>query len=532
MEYGIYDTIKSYKNLKRRKTNLKLIIFSILTGILVGVIVSLYTIFLSKIIYLRNIILSINNDIKIPFIILIFIIFSLIIQKTLNLYPLISGSGIPQVVALIQGKIKFNYLYELIFKFLSGLLSIFIGLSLGREGPSIHLGALIGDGINKISKRSEVEKKYLLTAGASAGLAAAFNAPLSGAIFAIEELHRFFSPILLICVLISSLFSNLVSKLILGTKLSFENYIFISPINYNLGSIILHFLLIIILSFLLTIIGKLFNYSIIKFKNIYEKFLISKYIKLLIFSFLSLTVILFFPEITGGGHELIEELLYNSFSFNFLFILLIGKFIWTMLSYSTGAPGGIFLPLLVISALIGKLYGIILVNFFNLSNDYITLFVLISMTSFFTSVVRSPITGIVLILEMSGNFSNLFSLVIAAAISYTISELFKMNSIYEILFKKMFHNDEPINNLKLSRDIITLKIPVIADSKISNMMIKDINLPKNLLIIGIERDDIQFIPNGETILKDSDILIFLTDKYTSKKYANLIYEMALNAIIK
>ncbi|WP_156299938.1 ClC family H(+)/Cl(-) exchange transporter [Streptobacillus canis] len=529
---GIFETIKSFIDFHSRKIRLKLIFYSLLTGIITGVVVSAYTLLLGKITLFRNSLIGEHINLRLPLIMVGFVVIACIIQFTLNKYPLISGSGIPQVMGLIQKKVKFNWFPELFTKFFSGLLAIFIGFSLGREGPSIHLGSLIGEGVNEISQRTEVEKKYLITCGASAGLAAAFNAPLAGAIFAIEELHKFFSPILLICVLIASLFSNLVSKFILGTKLSFESFSFISPVNFELKEILLHLILVSILSFIMVLLASVFNYYIIKFKDVYSSIKLSGYTKLSIVALFSLLVIYFLPDITGGGHHIIEHLLDYTTTFRLLGVILVGKFFFTMLSYSTGAPGGIFLPLLVIGALVGKIYGLFLVNTFNFSEEYITLFVLIAMTSYFTAVVRTPITGIILILEMSGNFSNLFSLVITAAVTYAFSELLKHNSVYEELFENMFKkHDEEAQHLEKNEKIVTIKIPVMSDSSLSNKMIRDIEWPQNLLIIGIERaGSSQFIPKGDTILKDSDILILLTDENTSKRYMSKLSEMTTENI--
>ena len=126
--------------------------------------------------------------------------------------PMISGSGIPQVEGELIGKLKMNWLKILIYKFLGGVISLGAGLSLGREGPSVQMGAAVGEGFSNSLKRINIEKKYLITSGASAGLAAAFNAPLSGVIFALEEVHKSFSPLVLVSAMAASLVSDFVSK--------------------------------------------------------------------------------------------------------------------------------------------------------------------------------------------------------------------------------------------------------------------------------------------------------------------------------
>ncbi len=528
MKLGIYETMQSLKVSHSKRSRLKLIFFSLLTGIFTGCVVSSYNFLLKYAVIIRNNLFQKHINNSLFFIILLFILLACFIQYTVKKFPMISGSGIPQVMGLIQNKFKFNWLPELILKFLSGLIAIFLGFSMGREGPSIHLGALVGEGINKITKRKEIEKKYLITCGSSAGLAATFNAPLAGAIFAVEELHKFFTPILLVCVLIATLFSNITAKFLLGNKLSFDSFSLIKPIQYNFKSTVFHVILIAILSLIMIFFAYLFNYFIVKFKKMYDKIRLSKYIKISSVAILSLLIVIFLPEITGGGHELVDHLFNSTLTFKLLLLFFIGKFIFTMICYATGSPGGIFLPLLVIGALIGKLFGMSLSTLFNISSNYENLFVLIAMTSYFTAVVRTPITGIVLILEMSGNFSNLFSLAIAATITYLLSEIFNQKSVYEILYENMLHSNNYKNEI-FDEKIVTFKIPVTADSVLSNKKIKDIKWPKNLLIVGIIRNSIEFIPDGNTTLRNSDILIFITDEKTSEKYIKILSDMGLHS---
>ena len=108
---------------------------------------------------------------------------------------MISGSGIPQVEGILTRNLKINWFSVLMYKFVGGLICLCAGLSVGREGPSVQMGACIGEGVSKNLKNLDNEEKYLITSGASAGLSAAFNAPLSGVMFALEEAHKNFSPL-------------------------------------------------------------------------------------------------------------------------------------------------------------------------------------------------------------------------------------------------------------------------------------------------------------------------------------------------
>ena len=147
---------------------------------------------------------------------IVLIIIAFIVSKLVDNEPLISGSGIPQLEGEIAGKIDAKWWRVLINKFVGGFLTNFCGLALGREGPSIQLGAMSAKGIGKILKRGKTEERYLLTCGASAGLAAAFHAPLAGVIFALEEVHKHFSAPLLISVMTSSIAADYIMSNILG----------------------------------------------------------------------------------------------------------------------------------------------------------------------------------------------------------------------------------------------------------------------------------------------------------------------------
>lgn len=559
MAKDVLHELRDINSLKSRRNNVILIFLCFLVGIFSGIIVGTYTLLLKKMSIFRGFFTTNLEFSKIVIGITVFILMGMAVQFMLSKYPLISGSGIPQVSGLLTKKVKFKWFGELITKFVGGILAIGAGMSMGREGPSVHLGALVGSGVKEVTKRSEVEEKYLVTCGASAGISSTFNAPLAGVIFSLEELHKFFSPLLLICTLVASGTSNFVSRMILGSQTSFQyNFMLPKDIPYYIFALIT-----VIFCIIITITGKAFSYFLLLIQRHYRKIKLNKYVKMAIFMILAYVIAVFFSDITGGGHELIEEMFGKNVLLRTLIIILVLKFFYTMLCYATGAPGGIFLPMLVIGALTGKVYGVVLNQYFAIPNEIIVHFMLLGMAAYFTAVVRAPITGITLILEMTGNFSYLYMLIIVCTITYIFTELLKMEPIYERLYFNMFHkqilaedkeNSEnekrakrleilekwwknkkidigvKSNRKNLEDKIVTLLIPVGANSEFDNKTVKELHLPEKLLIVSVRKAGKDSIARGDTLIQSGSQLVIITDYTTAQKYAGELKEKGMKIV--
>ena len=559
MAKDVLHELRDINSLKSRRNNVVLILLCFLVGIFSGIIVGTYTLMLKKMSIFRAFFTTNLEFHKIFIGIAVFVIMGLAMQFMLAKYPLISGSGIPQVSGLLTKKVKFKWFGELVTKFVGGILAIGAGMSMGREGPSVHLGALIGSGVKEITKRSEVEEKYLVTCGASAGISSTFNAPLAGVIFSLEELHKFFSPLLLICTLVASGTSNFVSRMILGSQTSFQyNFMLPKGIPYYIFALIT-----VVFCVIITITGKAFSYFLLLIQRHYRKIKINKYVKIALFMVMAYVIAVFFSEITGGGHELIEEMFGKDVILRTLIIILALKFFYTMLCYATGAPGGIFLPMLVIGALTGKVYGGILNQYFAIPSEVIVHFMLLGMAAYFTAVVRAPITGITLILEMTGNFSYLYMLIIVCTITYIFTELLKMEPIYERLYFNMFQKqileeDEKKRRMQkrfkrleilekwwknkkieigikpdeknIKDKIVTLLIPVGANSEFDNKTVKELKLPENLLIVSVRKAGKDSIARGDTLIQSGNQLVIITDYTTAQKYAGELKEKGMKIV--
>lgn len=482
-------------------------------GVLVGFMVVLYryTLEFAAKIFDQYLYIHIKNPYYWPLILVVLLASAFLVSKMIERQPLISGSGIPQVKGYLLRHIKMPWKSTLLFKYLGGFLAVGSGLSLGREGPSIQIGALIGKGFADTFKRKKYKEKYLVTGGASAGLAAAFNAPLAGVLFALEELHKTFSPFIVITALATTVSAEFVSEHFFGVE-PVLNFDFVAklPLHYY------HYLLF--LSLILGLMGVIYNRFLIKSLNFFSKNqVLKKKYKIYVVFILAGLAVAFLPVITRGGHHLIEPIVDLHFGIKFLLVVFVFKFIFSMLSYGTGAPGGIFLPLLVLGAIVGSIYGQTLSLLFNMETMYIQNMIIFAMAGFLTSVVRAPITSSILICEMTGSFTHFLPVTIVVVISYLIPELLKCPPIYDSLLERILENPdikyESDENVK-----VLLEKTIVMNSESDHKLLSEIPWPEHCLIVNIQRGDKNYIPKGDFLFKSSDIITCITDE----KHANSV----------
>lgn len=484
---------------------LSLVIKSFVVGIITALVVILYRFALSyaeKAAFIIYDYIS-KNKWAIPLWFLILLLIAYIVGKLMDKEPYISGSGIPQIKAIMGGYIKNRPITTIINKFIGGTLSILSGLSLGREGPSVQLGACTGDIISKRLNSSRLERRLLMSSGASAGLAAAFNAPLSGVLFCLEEVYKYFSPIVLLSTTVAAVTSDFISKHFFGLNPVF-NFTFTSTLPLH------NYWILIVLGALLGVLGALYNWSTLYTQKLYSKIKASNSIKLLIPFSLAGILGLIFPVVLCGGHSALEEFSLNN-TFLLLCLVVIGKFLFSIISFGSGAPGGIFFPLLIIGGGIGAVFGYVFINYLGISELYFTNFIILSMAGYFTAIVRAPITGIILITEMTGSFNHLLSLSIVSIIAYITADLLKSIPIYDSLMKNLLLKNNIDEYHKNSNKKITIINMVHFGSKIEKMAIKDLDLPKNTLIVSIQRGENSIIPKGDTIIKAGDEIYTMSD---------------------
>lgn len=428
-----------------------------------------------------------------------------IVGKLVAFEPMISGSGIPQLEGEMVGKLSQKWYRVIPAKFLGGFLSIFGGLALGREGPSIQLGAMVGQAISKGLYRGKTEEKFLLTCGASAGLAAAFHAPLAGVMFSLEEVHKNFSASVLVSAMTSALTADFLCSTVTGTDTVFQFEILqVLPPE--------HYALIVGLGVILGVFGAGYNWFTLKVQSWYRSIGPAGQTGKLLIPFLCAGVLGFTaPELLGTGHSLIEELTNTQMTMGAILFLLVGRFLFSAVSFGSGAPGGIFFPLLVIGGLTGGAYAQAAIQLLGMDPVYMNNFVLLAMAGYFAAIVRAPLTGIILIFEMTGSLSQMLSLSIVSVTAYITATLLHSRPIYESLLERLLARGEGQEAYVHGQKVL-LEYVVEKGSALDGARIADVEWPKGCLIVAVQRGAKELIPRGKTTLQMGDVLVAMTDE--------------------
>ncbi|MEI0610885.1 chloride channel protein [Brachyspira pilosicoli] len=405
---------------------IKLYVLSSFIGATVGFIVSFYRMILYRlsinVFYVSNFILSKWYYPIIMFIVLISL--GSLIGLILRHYPQIRGAGVPQIKYYLSLNEPKNIVVEIALKLFGSMISFASGLSLGRAGPSMHIGTLVGLFYHKhfyshISKY----RRYLIIAGACAGMTATFSAPFTGIAFSFEELKENKNHIVFVCIALSSIFSILVIEHILGQSMI---------LNFNLPRIleVRHYISLLPLGLICGLLASFQNILMNTFSKFYQN--IKNDILRPVPAFIVAGImIMFFPYVLGSGDLLIGSIVMDKFPIHMLFILIFVKLFYTSVCSTSGAVGGVFFPTFILGSSIGSLYDIFLVHYFPEYAMYGDLFIVLGITSMMSGITRTPIMVCILILEISSSVSNFVALMIVAIISYMVAKVLGVTSIYD-----------------------------------------------------------------------------------------------------
>jgi CIC family chloride channel protein len=349
--------------------------------------------------------------------------------------PQAVGSGIPHVEAVLNGQLPEARFRIIPVKFIGGVLAIGSGLALGREGPSVHMAATLGHLVGKIFRRGWPDCRVLLAAGAGAGLATAFNAPIAGGVFVLEELVRRFELRIAIAALAASAAAISVSRSILGDAPDFHLGALAAP-----GPAIRP--LFFVFGALAGLVAVVYNRALLQTMATIDgsrRLPVEARAGLIGASVGCLAW--FLPDLVGGGDPITQRTLLGAGTLTALPLVFLLRLALGAVSYSAGTPGGLFAPMLVLGAQFGLFFGLAARLAFPGLDIQPEGFAVVGMAALFTGVVRAPLTGIVLATEMTADVTMLLPMLGACAMAMLTPTLLKDPPIYDSLRERTVNRE-------------------------------------------------------------------------------------------
>ena len=454
-------------HLKIEDTRLSTLLNSVVVGGLIGLIVSIFRLTIEKLlIFFQQLYQNFSTDWQ--WIVLLNLILAVGVGFLVKTTPDISGSGIPQIEGQLSGEYEEQWWPVLWKKFVGGILAIGAGLMLGREGPSIQLGAAVGQGWSETLRYRGSQRRVLIAGGAAAGLSAAFNAPIASTLFVLEEIYHNFSTLVWISALTSAVVANFISLTFFGlTPVLAIVYPHALPLN--------SYWHLLVLGILLGLFGRLYQICTLKLKTWYGKIkFLPRWLDSLVPFILIIPVGWGWPAYLGGGNTLITTIAAQNPVFVTLLILLGIRFVFSMVSYGSGLPGGIFLPILTLGAVSGALYVSIMAHW---------------------------------------GLQHLMPLAVVALVAYIVLDLLGGEPIYESLLHQLVPDilAEPQGRQE------RVEVFVKEGSQFDGAAVRNAQWPAHSLLISIQRGPRAIVPSGDTVIKAGDTLV-VTLQHGNRKY--------------
>jgi len=350
--------------------------------------------------------------------------------------PEAAGSGVPQVEGALEGVHEIRWRRVLPVKFVGGVLSLSAGLVGGREGPTIHMGASIAAFLAERLRFMRLDLHTMLAAGAAAGLAAAFNAPLAAILFVVEETRKQFRYTFrsYVAVIVASAASAFAMELVGGTAPQLrldtqEMPLALLPVFMLLGAG-------------LGVLGVAFNRTLVlalDWRAVAFRRWPWLYPVIVGGAVGVLTIVL--PLAVRGGETLIPQMVGSSVPFLGLVLIALVRFVGTMASYPVGVPAGIFSPLLALATVVGLVAAAVVEALLTATSLPVppmmaAAFAVAAMGGLFSATIRAPLVGVVLVVELTGGYELILPTIITCVTAHVVAEELKGRPIYEVLLER------------------------------------------------------------------------------------------------
>lgn len=508
-----------------RDVTLPALFYCIIAGIFTGFLISVYT-FCAGFLYSSSVkIYSLvrDNPAYIPLLMLGLLILGTLSATLIKKVPEVKGSGIPRTEGILRGLLTFKWLRVILGTIVGSFLSFFGGLSLGHEGPSVQLGAATAEGANALLHSKYAWRRYVSTGGASAGIGVAFGAPITGIIFAIEEVQKQFNPLLLLSAVVTSFMAVLTAQ-ICKPVFGYEEFYF--GFITHIATIPVNFLwMMLIVAVIIGLCAVLFNASML-IKPLFKSNKYSPYFKIISVFLISGAFGLIWTESLGGGYGLIKAVAQADISLKMIVVFLLIKFLLVILGYRSGATGGLFVPMLCLGALLGGLMGKMCIAM-GLPQEYYETVVMICTVALMGATIRTPFTALILLTETTRATSGFLGAAIVIFVSCIVAEICMRKPLYDRLL------ENEIENFNKDKVLIYSDFnKVVEDSCFAeNKYVRNILWPSKCRITSISRGDDTIVPDGKTLLTCGDILHISCENYNPNEIEAEL-EGLLNAKVK
>lgn len=335
------------------------------------------------------------------------------------------GHGVPEVmeaVALRGGRIR---PIVVVIKALASSICIGTGGSAGREGPIVQIGSAWGSTLGQFLRMSDGRIRMLVACGAAGGIAATFNAPVAGVLFALEVILGEFTAGHFSTVVISSVTASTIARMFLGNTPAF------TVPEYALESA-WELLLYVVLGILAALVGVGFIRMLYWSEDLFEAWKFPEYLKPALGGLGVGAIGLFAPEVFGVGYEAIERVLHNEVVLSTLVILVVVKILATSLTLGSGGSGGVFAPSLFMGAMLGGAFGSVVHRWFEDITAMPGAYALVGMAAVFAAVARAPMTAVIILFEMTGDYRIILPLMLSTVIATVVAGHLESESIYTL----------------------------------------------------------------------------------------------------
>lgn len=428
--------------------------------------------------------------------------------------PLITGGGIPQTRGVINGRISYKHpLVELVSKFVGGVLSLSAGLSLGREGPSVQIGSYVGSLVSKWTRVLSGERKQLLAAGAGAGLSAAFAAPLSSSLLVIESIERFDAPKTAISTLLAGVVAGGVASLMFPVN-PYSQIDAIVPSLPFWGQV----KLLLLLAAIISISGKVYSAITLYGKRLFSAIRQPVYLKMLYLLFVAYLISLTEVNLTGGGEQfLLGQAMNADTQIGWVVAMMLLHFGFSVLSFSSGLPGGSLIPTLVTGGLIGQIVALVLVRYGFISYENVSCVMLVCMSAFLVAVVRTPLTAIVLITEITGHLEVFYPSIVVGGLTYYFTELLQIQPFNVTLYNEMIESATFQEQKRY-----TLSVEIMSGSFFNGKKVDELRIPEHCVVVSVHRNRKSLTLAGLKLMPGDQVQIEMDAQDIEKLYEPLV----------